>query len=48
LDRNFDRAIESHDLDLSKRESEALQQVDWSSAFEAGNLAANKWVHIYS
>jgi hypothetical protein len=48
LGRNFDKTIANNDLDLSPRETEALKQINWSRAFQPGDLAANSWVHIYN
>ena len=49
LGRDLDKAVESHQLELTDEEREALRNVDWDSPIPTGRdmkLAAT-WIHIY-
>ena len=48
LSRNLKRTVESHGLELTDPELEALGQVDWDRQMPSRTeMAAGTWVHIY-
>ena len=50
LSRDFDLAIEKHNLKLTPDELDALKKVDWTKQIPTGAdaaMAGAAWVHIY-
>ena len=49
LSRNLDQAVESHQLELTEEELQALREVDWDKPMPTarGETVAASWIHIY-
>ena len=48
LGKDLERTLESHQIELSSEELEALKQVDWSRPLPSSiDMVAGTWVHIY-